>query len=87
MSNRILVSADAILDEADSDEQVMCLRRGLRTLVDEVNCALPEYECTLMHLDTADYMAFTRRPDPDEGSYWADLEEEREQMREGGEPK
>ena len=43
--------------------------------------ALPDYEVMLVHLDTADYLAFTRY-DPANGAYWQELEEERREIAE-----
>jgi len=36
---------------------------------------------SLVHLDTADYLQFVRH-DPTEGSYWQELEEERQEQGE-----
>lgn len=79
MSDRILIDIDRIKIIAAGECALEAdIQRALCDLADEINSALPEYECTLLHLDTADYLAFVRRPNPDEGAYWAELEEERE---------
>lgn len=86
MSDRMLIDIDRVRVVAAGDPALEAeMHRALCDLADEINSALPEYECTLMHLDTADYLAFTRRPDPEEGAYWRELEEERQAMFEGAE--
>ena len=75
MHKRILVYIGDLVDITEGDEHEASMWRELRRLVDELNSALAGYEVTLLHLDTADYIAFIKR-DPTEGAYWRDLEEE-----------
>ena len=85
MNGRILIDVGDILVLAAGDGALeIHAQRALATLADELNSALSEYEVMLAHLDTADYLAFTKR-DPAEGEYWRGLEEERRALAEPSE--
>ena len=80
--SRILINITDLLDVAAGDDtQENRLQREVRDLANELNSALPDYEVMLVHLDTADYLAFTRY-DPANGAYWQELEEERREIAE-----
>ena len=86
MSDRILVRVTDLLALAGNDAELESqLTRELREVADELNSSLAEYETSLMHLDCEDYLCFRRLPSPDEGSYWAELAEEREEQEEAAE--
>jgi hypothetical protein len=68
MSKRILIDVDPVLELSDDASEST---RAVFTLADELNDALPGIECTFVHLDTGNYLAFVERaqestPDADE---------------------
>ena len=78
LNGRILIDVTDLLDAAAGDDEMAAqMTREIHALADEINSALPDYECTFVHLDTRDYLAFVKR-DPEEGAFWeADAEERR----------
>lgn len=62
--SRILVDVTDLLDVvAGTDELEAQMNREVQRLANEINSALPDYECLLAHLDLRDYLVFTRRGD------------------------
>lgn len=55
------------------------LWRELRDLADELNGNLADYEVSLVHLDTGDYLRFVK-VDPTEAAFWQDQEEQRQEI-------
>jgi len=70
--NRILISVQSLINYTDA-------WRDMGELADEINSALPDCECSLVHLDTGNFLAFVKQ-DPTEGEYWRGLEEENQEL-------
>lgn len=80
MTNRTLIDVYRIADVATRDlDRVAEMYRALCDLSDELNSALPEYEVALLHLDTANYLCFTKRTEPTPDNYRRYLAHECEQ--------
>jgi hypothetical protein len=50
------------LDEAAGRLRTAAFQQWIAALADELNSSLADYEVRLVHLDTADYLEFVRRP-------------------------
>ena len=79
MTGRILIDVGSVKMIAAGDAALAAeMQRDLETLADELNCALPGYEVTLVHLDTDDYLAFTPRDIDTDDDYFQDMEDRRQ---------
>lgn len=58
MSNRILINLDNVLAHGTHGGNDYDFLRSLFDLADELNDALPGVECTFVHLDTGNFLAF-----------------------------
>lgn len=56
MNGQILIGVDAILDSADDGSGIT---QAMYNLADELNSALPGYECAFVHLDGRNFLGFT----------------------------
>lgn len=64
MNDRMLIDLNDVIDVGrGTDETLGQVMQALSDLADEINSALPDYECTLVHLDTRDYLAFVPTDD------------------------
>jgi hypothetical protein len=64
MNTRILININNLMYiVAGEDALEAQLTRELKTLADELNSTLPDYEVRLIHLDTDDYLEFIRASD------------------------
>jgi hypothetical protein len=61
--SRMLIDVTNLLDAGNSREVDALIRREVCDLADEINSALPDYECTFVHLDTHDFLCFVPTAD------------------------
>ena len=78
--SRILIDVGQVKMIAAGDSILAAeMQRELETLADELNAALPEYEVSLVHLDTEDCLSFTPRDIvTDDDDYLRDMKERRQ---------
>lgn len=81
MTGRILINLDQLQDLVESyTAPEIAMHVVLCDLADDLNAQIPDYEIAILHLDTMDYLAFTKHSDPAELATKRFIEQARRQI-------